>query len=218
MRGNDGESQTPVSHFYRTAGLSVKAQTGKAAGARLSAANPPTAPLERSLDFVHDGPAKRTRGACAGVVDAFTHEYLAPDAETRFALTRAAHVLDAIIARPATTVAYGEVNSLRGDFLSWSVDWKLQPAYIQPGKNRVQRRASAQQPWRESFRYACAPSPTLRSAARSSHPNLGRSKMLYERVGNLRRHNSPGFFASWDRDRRLSLSEDGDLLTISGRE
>jgi putative transposase len=124
--------------IYRAAGLSVKRKRRK----RLVRACQPrtlaTAPNEEwSLDFVHDRLANGRAVRVLGVVDTFTRECLALEVDTSFASPRVTRVLDAIIAergRPQRLRMDNGSELTSRHFLSWGVDWKLQLAYIQPGK------------------------------------------------------------------------------------
>lgn len=124
--------------IYRAAGLSVKRKRRKRLVRVCQPRTQPTAPNEEwSLDFVHDRLANGRAVRVLGVVDTFTRECLALEVDTSFASPRVTRVLDAIIAKR------GRPQRLRMDngseltsrhFLSWGVDWKLELAYIQPGK------------------------------------------------------------------------------------
>jgi putative transposase len=137
--GRDGgESQTTVPHLSR-GGIEREAQPEKATGVR--ACSPrvrPTAPnQEWSLDFVHDRLASGRAVRVLGVVDTFTRECLALEVDTSFASRRVTRVLDAIIAergRPQRLVMDHGSELTSRHFLSWGVEWKLELAYIQPGK------------------------------------------------------------------------------------
>jgi putative transposase len=72
-----------------------------------------------------------------GVVDTFTRECLVLEVDTSFASRRVTRVLDEIIAergRPKRLLMDNGSELTSRHFLSWGVDWKLELAYIQPGK------------------------------------------------------------------------------------
>jgi len=72
-----------------------------------------------------------------GVVDTFTRECLALEVDTSFASRRVTRVPDAVIAERGRLrrllVDNGSELTSR-HFLSWGTEWKLELAYIQPGK------------------------------------------------------------------------------------
>jgi putative transposase len=138
-----GWEGTMVNHkrlfrIYRAAGLSVKRKRRKRLVRACQARIRPTAPNEEwSLDFVHDRLANGRAVRVLGVVDTFTRECLALEVDTSFASPRVTRVLDAIIAergRPQRLRMDNGSELTSRHFLSWGVDWKLQLAYIQPGK------------------------------------------------------------------------------------
>ncbi len=123
---------------YRAAGLSVKRKRRKRLVRACSPRVRPTAPnQEWSLDFVHDRLASGRAVRVLGVVDTFTRECLALEVDTSFASRRVTRVLDEIIAergRPQRLVMDNGSELTSRHFLSWGVEWKLELAYIQPGK------------------------------------------------------------------------------------
>ena len=127
-----------VLRIYRAAGLSVKRKRRK----RLVRVCQPRTRLlvpneEWSLDFVHDRLANGRAVRVLGVVDTFTRECLALEADTSFASPRVTRVLDAVIAergRPQRLRMDNGSEPTSRNFWSWGVDWKLELAYIQPGK------------------------------------------------------------------------------------
>ena len=123
---------------YRAAGLSVKRKRRKRLVRACSPQKRPTAPnQEWSLDFVHDRLASGRAVRVLGVVDTFTRECLALEVDTSFASRRVTRVLDEIIAergRPQRLVMDNGSELTSRHFLSWGVEWKLELAYIQPGK------------------------------------------------------------------------------------
>lgn len=124
--------------IYRAAGLSVKRKRRKRLVRVCQPRTQPTAPNEEwSLDFVHDRLANGRAVRVLGVVDTFTRECLALEVDTSFASPRVTRVLDAIIAergRPQRLRMDNGSELTSRHFLSWGVDWKLELAYIQPGK------------------------------------------------------------------------------------
>jgi putative transposase len=124
--------------IYRAAGLSVKRKRRKRLVRMCQPRLRPTAPNEEwSLDFVHDRLASGRSVRVLGVVDTFTRECLALEVDTSFASRRVTRVLDEVIAergRPRRLVMDNGSELTSRHFLSWGVDWKLELAYIQPGK------------------------------------------------------------------------------------
>jgi putative transposase len=124
--------------IYRAAGLSVKRKRRKRLVRACSPRMRPTAPnQEWSLDFVHDRLASGRAVRVLGVVDTFTRECLALEIDTSFASRRVTRVLDGIIAqrgRPQRLVMDNGSELTSRHFLSWGTEWKLELAYIQPGK------------------------------------------------------------------------------------
>jgi putative transposase len=124
--------------IYRAAGLSVKRKRRKRLVRTCSPRTRPTGPnQEWSLDFVHDRLANGRAVRVLGVVDTFTRECLALEVDTSFASRRVTRVLEGIIAergRPQRLLMDNGSELTSRHFLSWGVDWKLELAYIQPGK------------------------------------------------------------------------------------
>jgi putative transposase len=124
--------------IYRAAGLSVKRKRRKRLVRACQPRTRPTAPNEEwSLDFVHDRLANGRAVRVLGVMDTFTRECLALEVDTSFASPRVTRVLDAIIAergRPQRLRMDNGSELTSRHFLSRGVDWKLELAYIQPGK------------------------------------------------------------------------------------
>ena len=124
--------------IYRSAGLSVKRKRRKRLVRACSPRIRPTAPNEEwSLDFVHDRLASGRAIRVLGVVDTFTRECLALEVDTSFASRRVTRVLDEVIAdrgRPRRLVMDNGSELTSRHFLSWGTEWKLELAYIQPGK------------------------------------------------------------------------------------
>lgn len=124
--------------IYRAAGLSVKRKRRKRLVRACSPRSRPTAPNEEwSLDFVHDRLASGRAIRVLGVVDTFTRECLALEVDTSFASRRVTRVLDGIImqrGRPKRLLMDNGSELTSRHFLSWGTEWKLELAYIQPGK------------------------------------------------------------------------------------
>lgn len=137
------QSGTVVNHkrflrIYRAAGLCVKRKRRKKL---VRASNPrvlTTAPnQEWALDFVHDRLANGRAIRVLVIVDTFTRECLALEVDTSFASRRVTRVLDGVIAergRPQRLVMDNGSELTSRHFLSWGVEWRLELAYIQPGK------------------------------------------------------------------------------------
>jgi putative transposase len=123
---------------YRAAGLSVKRKRRKRLVRACSARMRPTVPNEEwSLDFVHDRLASGRAIRVLGIVDTFTRECLALQVDTSFASPRVTRVLDDVIAergRPRRLLMDNGSELTSRHFLSWGTEWKLELAYIQPGK------------------------------------------------------------------------------------
>jgi putative transposase len=136
----DGEvvNHKRLFRIYRAAGLSVKRKRRKRLVRACSPRTRPTAPnQEWSLDFVHDRLASGRAIRVLGVVDTFTRECLALEVDTSFASRRVTRVLDEVIARrgrPRRLVMDNGSELTSRHFLSWGTEWKLELAYIQPGK------------------------------------------------------------------------------------
>lgn len=124
--------------IYRAAGLSVKRKRRKRLVRACSPRMRPTAPNEEwSLDFVHDRLASGRAIRVLGVVDTFTRECLALEVDTSFASRRVTRVLDGVIVqrgRPRRLLMDNGSELTSRHFLSWGTEWKLELAYIQPGK------------------------------------------------------------------------------------
>jgi putative transposase len=133
----------PVNHkrlfrVYRQAGLSVKRNRRKKL-VRVGVSRPVlTAPnAEWSLDFVSDGLAGGRAIRVLTIVDNFTRECLALEADSSFSGERVTRILDRVIERRGRPRAIRmdngpELTSRR--FMSWCIDRKITANYIQPGK------------------------------------------------------------------------------------
>jgi putative transposase len=123
---------------YRAAGLSVKRNRRKKL-IRIGVSQPAlSAPNEEwSLDFLCDALATGRTVRILSIVDNFTRECLALEADTSFASQRVTRVLDDVISRR------GNPKALRMDngpeltsrhFLAWCMERKIAMHHIQPGK------------------------------------------------------------------------------------
>lgn len=127
-----------VERIYREAGLSLRRKKRKrlmrprAPAVAVHAANE-----EWALDFVTDALASARRLRILTVVDVFTRECLALEADTSMGSRRVLRVLDGIIAERGTP------QRLRSDngpeftsraYLAWSVDRRIDLVHIRPGK------------------------------------------------------------------------------------
>jgi len=123
---------------YREAGLSVKRTRRKKLVRAGIGRRVLTAPNDEwSLDFLCDAVATGRVVRVLSVVDNFTRECLALEADTSFASQRVTRVLDSIISQR------GRPKALRLDngpeltsrhFLAWCIERKIAMNYIQPGK------------------------------------------------------------------------------------
>lgn len=123
---------------YRELGLSVK-RIRRRKLVREGVSRPVlTAPnQEWSLDFIHDSLAGGRSIRVLSVVDNFTRECLALEADTSFASQRVTRVLSAVTERR------GRPQALRMDngpeltsrhFLAWCIERKISMNHIQPGR------------------------------------------------------------------------------------
>lgn len=89
-----------------------------------------------ALDFVHDAIAGGRAIRVLGVVDVYTRECLALEADTRFASRRVTRVLEQIMKQR------GELRSIRCDngpeltsrhFLAWCIEKQIELVHIQSG-------------------------------------------------------------------------------------
>ena len=137
------QSGSTVNHkrffrIYRAAGLCVKRKRRKKLVRVCQPRVRPTAPNEEwALDFVHDRLATGRAFRVLVVVDTFTREFVVTEVDTSFASQRLTRVLDRVIAdrgRPKRLVMDNGSELTSRHFLSWGLEWKLELAYIQPGK------------------------------------------------------------------------------------
>jgi len=127
-----------VYRLYAEAGLAVRRRKRKRllrdplASARLLRAN-----QEWAMDFIVDGLANGRMVRILSVVDAFTRECLALEADVSLGSGRVTRILEQLIAE------HGQPESLRSDngpefcsrrMLGWAEDRKIALVHIQPGK------------------------------------------------------------------------------------
>jgi putative transposase len=136
----DGEqvNHKRVWRVYREAGLCVKRRKRKRlVRAGLKPALAIAANQEWALDFAADVLATGRTVRVLGVVDTFTRECLALEADTSFASRRVTRVLEQIIRQR------GRPQSIRCDngpeltsryFLAWCIEWRILLVHIQPGR------------------------------------------------------------------------------------
>jgi putative transposase len=133
----------PVNHkrlfrVYREEGLSVKRNRRKKV-VRVGVSQPVlSAPNEEwSMDFVCDALATGRTVRVLGIVDNFTRECLALEADTSFASQRLTRVLDQVITQRGTPKALRMDNGpelTSRHFLAWCMERKIAMHHIQPGK------------------------------------------------------------------------------------
>lgn len=136
----DGEvvNHKRVYRVYREAGLCLRRKKRKHCVRMRSPLRQHTAAnQEWALDFVHDATAAGRSIRVLSVVDAYTRECLALEADTSFASRRVTRVLDEI------TVQRGRPQAIRCDngpeltsrhFLAWCLERRIELVHIQPGK------------------------------------------------------------------------------------
>ena len=123
---------------YREAGLSVKRKRRKRLVRERSKVESVThRNQERAFDFVSDKTAGGQSIRVLTVVDAYTRECLALEADASFASRRVTGVLDRIVA------GRGKPERIRSDngpemtsrhYLAWGVEKQIELVHIQPGK------------------------------------------------------------------------------------
>lgn len=127
-----------VWRVYRSAGLSVKRRKRK----RLLRQGRLQEVLTRAnqqwvVDFVHDRLNGGRSFRIFSVVDGYTRECLALEADTSFGSQRVSRVLDAVIterAKPETIRMDNGPELTSRHFLAWSVERRVELVHIQPGK------------------------------------------------------------------------------------
>ena len=127
-----------VWRVYQEAGLSVKRKKRKRlvrVGRVQEAAM--TANEEWALDFISDALATGRKLRVLSVVDRFTRECVALEADTSFASRRVTRVLDDVIrkrGRPQRIRCDNGPELTSRHFLSWCMDNRIELCHIQPGK------------------------------------------------------------------------------------
>jgi putative transposase len=99
---------------------------------RLTGAN-----QEWAMDFIVDGLATGRMVRILSVVDAYTRECLALEADTSLGSTRVTRVLERLIGergRPETVRSDNGPEFTSRRMLAWSEDWKIGLVHIQPGR------------------------------------------------------------------------------------
>lgn len=140
LLGREGEvvNHKRVWRVYREAGLSVKRRKRK----RLVRVGRPLEPVtqineEWAIDFASDALATGRAIRVLSVVDAFSRQCVALEADTSFASRRVTRVLDKAMN------AYGWPKRIRCDngpeltsrlFLAWAVERRIELLHIQPGR------------------------------------------------------------------------------------
>jgi putative transposase len=127
-----------VHRVYREAGLCLRRKKRKHCVRMKSPLRQHTAAnQEWALDFVHDALAAGRSIRVLSVVDAYTRECLALEADTSFASRRVTRVLEEIMAQR------GRPQSIRCDngpeltsrhFLAWCLEQRIELVHIEPGK------------------------------------------------------------------------------------
>lgn len=125
--------------IYRNLGLKLRPRRKR--GVRYVRGNdiaPVTRPNERwSLDFVHDRLLTGRKFRCLTIVDDFTRECIAVEADFSFPSQRVIRVLNRLAAeRPLPTTIKSDNGSefTSSKMLLWSVDTNVDLHFIEPGK------------------------------------------------------------------------------------
>ena len=133
--GGEREASVPAVRGGRTDGAATKRKRlvrDRALEPRLTGAN-----QEWAMDFIVDGLATGRMVRILSVVDAYTRECLALEADTSLGSGRVTRVLERLIGER------GRPENLRSDngpeftsrrMLGWSEDWKVGLVHIQPGR------------------------------------------------------------------------------------
>jgi putative transposase len=127
-----------VERLYREAGLSLRRKKRKRLARQPARVSPVTSINEEwALDFVTDALASQRHVRILTVVDVFTRECLALEADTSIGSGRVVRVLDRIIAER------GAPSRIRSDngpeftsraYLAWSLERRIELRHIRPGK------------------------------------------------------------------------------------
>ncbi len=123
---------------YREAGLCVKRRKRKRlVRAGVKPAIPIAANQEWALDFAADVLATGRTVRVLGVVDTFTRECLALEADTSFASRRVTRVFEQTIrerGRPQSIRCDNGPELTSRHFLAWCIEWRILLVHIQPGR------------------------------------------------------------------------------------
>ena len=127
-----------VIRVYQASGLRVKRRKRK----RLLRQGRPVQVLTRAnqqwvVDFVHDRLNDGRSFRIFSVVDGYTRECLALEADTAFASQRVSRLLDGVIAgrsKPETIRMDNGPELTSRHFLAWSMERRIDLVHIQPGK------------------------------------------------------------------------------------
>ena len=136
----DGEAvnHKRVYRVYREAGLCLRRKKRKHCVRMQSPLRQHTAAnQEWGLDFVHDAIASGRSIRVLGVVDAYTRECLALEADTSFASRRVTRVLEEIMGlrgRPQSIRCDNGPELTSRHFLAWCLEQRIELVHIQPGK------------------------------------------------------------------------------------
>jgi putative transposase len=127
-----------VWRVYQAAGLSVKRTRRKRLVRQLKPALLLSAPnQEWSLDFVSDVMNAGRSFRVLSVIDSFTRECLALEADTSMGGQRVTRVLERVVAERGAPLALRTDNGpelTSRHFLAWNVEHKIELIHIQPGK------------------------------------------------------------------------------------
>lgn len=204
----------PINHkrlfrVYRDAGLSVK-RTRRKKLMRTGVSHPVlTAPNDEwSLDFLCDALASGRTVRVLSIVDNFTRECLALEADTSFASQRVTRVLDSVIARRGTPKALRMDNGpelTSRHFLAWCLERKITMNHIQPGKPMQNGHIES---FNGRFRDECLNANWFRNLFEARY----KISLWRNDYNDVRPHSSLGyqtpdeFAAQWQRPSSLSTS------------
>lgn len=128
-----------VHRIYRNLGLKLRPRRKRGVRyVRGNAIPPVTRPNERwSVDFVHDRLLTGRKFRCLTIVDDFTRECIAVEADFSFPSQRVIRVLNRIAAERSLPVIIKSDNGSEftsSKMLLWSVDTNVDLHFIEPGK------------------------------------------------------------------------------------
>jgi putative transposase len=127
-----------VYRVYREAGLCLRRKKRKhCVRVRAPLRQYTAANQEWALDFAHDALAAGRKMRVLSVVDVYTRECLALEADTSFASQRVTRVLEEIILRRAKPLSIRCDNGpelTSRHFLAWCIERKIELVHIEPGK------------------------------------------------------------------------------------